>query len=203
MTSKGSTIRRSQTIARRSSSSRITPRPTSYAAACTNLKNLRDQAIADLTKAIEAKPNYAEAYLVRGKAYGQKKLDDEAIADYTKALEIKPDFAEAFANRGNAYVRKGLVDQSLTDYTKAIELKPDDAIAYNNRAWSYHLAGQDFLGAFLMPTGPSQDGAQACRSYRDPGGNPREKLGQRMQVIADYRQALSLYPDLKDAQVMG
>jgi tetratricopeptide (TPR) repeat protein len=87
-----------------------------------------DTAIADYTKAIELKPDDAEAYYNRGVAYGDKKLDDQAIADYTKAIELKPDDVDAVAYRG-----KKLYDQAIADYTKAIELKPDDATAAASR----------------------------------------------------------------------
>jgi len=61
-----------------------------------------DGAIADLTKAIELKPDFADAYNNRGIAKHAKgegwptgdsrrtKLLDGAIADLTKAIKLKP-----------------------------------------------------------------------------------------------------------------
>ena len=45
-------------------------------------------AIADITKAIEINPNYAEADLKRGAAKRKLKDDYGAEADYLKAIEI-------------------------------------------------------------------------------------------------------------------
>ena len=45
-----------------------------------------DRAIADFTNAIASKPDYAEAYYMRGSAYHFKGIRDQAIADYRAAL---------------------------------------------------------------------------------------------------------------------
>src|SRR5208283_2227106 len=55
-----------------------------------------DGAIADYTKAIDLKPDFAIAYCSRGSAEAMKGEWDGAIADYTKALKLKPDLAEAY-----------------------------------------------------------------------------------------------------------
>lgn len=54
-----------------------------------------NSAIADYTRAIELKPDYVDAYMVRGMVKGDTGDWDGARLDYTKALEIKPDFGEA------------------------------------------------------------------------------------------------------------
>ena len=55
-----------------------------------------DSAVADYTKAIEAKPQYADAYAGHGIVYQARGDYDSAIADYTKAIEIDPRYAEAY-----------------------------------------------------------------------------------------------------------
>ena len=73
-----------------------------------------DQAISDLTKALEIYPRYAEAYINRGVIYERKSQYDQAISDFTKALEINPRDALAYSNRAIAYYH-------LKDYDKAWE----------------------------------------------------------------------------------
>jgi tetratricopeptide (TPR) repeat protein len=52
-----------------------------------------DKAIADLTKAIEIDPKYANSYYTRGIAWEKKGNSNRAIVDYSKATEINPKHA--------------------------------------------------------------------------------------------------------------
>ncbi len=82
------------------------------------------------TKAIELKPDFAEAYNNRGaiksfkSIYGSTRLD-EAIEDYDKAIEISPDFAQAYLGRSSVKRRKGDMDGWQADYNifKSIQSK--------------------------------------------------------------------------------
>ncbi|MBI4711118.1 MAG: tetratricopeptide repeat protein [Candidatus Omnitrophica bacterium] len=51
-------------------------------------------AVKSFSKAIELKPDFAEAYYNRGFAYYIKGKKDKALADFNKALELRPDLAE-------------------------------------------------------------------------------------------------------------
>ena len=96
-------------------------------------------AIADFTKAIELKPDYAEAFYFRGSNYYSKSEYDHAIADFTKAIELKPDYAEAYAFRGFVYNKQDKHDRTIEDSTKAIELNPDYSEAYYIRGVAYGI----------------------------------------------------------------
>jgi tetratricopeptide (TPR) repeat protein len=118
-----------------------------------DLGNYR-QAIEDLSRAIEIKPGFAEAYNNRGIAYkglGNYKL---AIEDYNRAIEIKPGYAEAYNNRGNAYKGLGNYRQALDDYGRAIEIKPGFAEAYINKGVTSINKGDSISGC--------RDARKAC-----------------------------------------
>ena len=101
-----------------------------------------DQAVAELTKAIEIDPRDARAYITRGMAYNDKDESDLAIADFTKVIEIKPTDARAYVYRGMAYKNKGEYDLAVADYSKAIEIDPMVTDAYRGRAGAYYYKGE-------------------------------------------------------------
>jgi tetratricopeptide (TPR) repeat protein len=106
-----------------------------------------DQALADCGKAVELKPNWAEAYYNLGLLYGEKDEAGLAISAYEKAIELKPNYAEAFLNRGLIYlamahngIGSGDYVKAIVDFTKAIEIKADYAEAYQNRAVAHYFS---------------------------------------------------------------
>ncbi len=158
-----------------------------------------DRAIADYDRAIELKPDLAEAYNNRGNAYWNKGEVDRAIADYDRAIELKPDYAEAYYNRGIAYRNKGEVDRAIADYDRAIELKPDYAEAYNNRGIAYWNKGEvdraiaDYDRAIEL----KPDDAEAYYNR----GIAYKMQGNTDQARADFEKSLELSddPDLQQA----
>lgn len=96
----------------------------------------RQKAMEDCTKALQLKPNMAEAdkaYANRGLARFQLGDLRGAIADYTQAIQINPNDAQAYNNRG--YAREGLGDKqgAIDDFTQAIKVDAKSADAYLNR----------------------------------------------------------------------
>ena len=81
------------------------------------------KAIADYTKAIKLKSDYAEAYEKRGIVYYELKGYQEAIANYTMAINLNPDdFAAPYYNRGLIYEIQGENQTAIKDFQKAAEL---------------------------------------------------------------------------------
>lgn len=99
-------------------------------------------AIADYTKAIELKPDYASAYYNRGNANGELGQHFAAISDFDIAIQLKPDLTEAYFNRGLAKYNLGQHFAAISDFDNAIRLKPDDAKAYVNRGIAKALLGR-------------------------------------------------------------
>ena len=89
------------------------------------------KAIECFRKAIDIKPDFAEAYYQMGMAYGMSNQSYEAIECFRKAIDIKPGFAEAHYNMGVAYAI-GYKDYktAIECYKNAIQYKPDFAPAY-------------------------------------------------------------------------
>ncbi len=129
-----------------------------------------DQLIEYLTNAIEADPNYIDAYDARGFAYGVLGRYAEAVADYTKAIELNPGYAYYYSVRGAAYYRLERYDLAVADLTKAVDLDPYYLVeAYNDRGLAYHQLGEkekslsDFKKACRMGF---QEGCENYEKYK-------------------------------------
>lgn len=84
------------------------------------------KAIGEFSKAIELKPDFAEAYQARAATKSQTNDYKGAIDDFTQAIRISPQSAGAY--EGRAACRKKAGDQAgaLDDYRKALKLSPSD-----------------------------------------------------------------------------
>ena len=84
-----------------------------------------DEALANYDRAIQIKPDYAEAYLNCGAILSELKRYDEALANYDRAIQIKPDYAEAYLNCGLIFSELKRYDESLRNYERAVKIKPE------------------------------------------------------------------------------
>ena len=91
-----------------------------------------DQAIKSYEKALELKPDFADAYIGIGNVYLESLNMETAIDNYKKALDIDPRHVIAYFNLGVAYGYNGQIDEAIASCKKAIELNPRFIEAYSN-----------------------------------------------------------------------
>ncbi len=103
------------------------------------------KAVAYLEKAIQEKPDFAEAYNNRGNAYREMKQYALAMQDYNKAISLKPNLEKTFNNRGNIYFDQRNFQMAIEDYNKALSLNASYNLAYLNRGLAYHELNKDDL----------------------------------------------------------
>jgi tetratricopeptide (TPR) repeat protein len=127
------------------------------------------KAVAYLEKAIQEKPDFAEAYNNRGNAYREMKQYALAMQDYNKAISLKPNLEKTFNNRGNIYFDQRNFQMAIEDYNKALSLNASYNLAYLNRGLAYHELNKDDL-AFL-------DFKKACELGDCDGINWAKKTG--------------------------
>jgi tetratricopeptide (TPR) repeat protein len=114
-------------------------------------KALEDQksyaeAVNAFSKAIERKPDYADAFFWRGFCYYKLVKYDNALRDFNKVTELTPDEVYAYTYRGLIYISQKNYDRAILEYTKAIEVKPEYAGAYDGRGVVNEMKG-DYNGA--------------------------------------------------------
>lgn len=100
------------------------------------------QGMSDLAKAIELRPEYAEAYYERGLKYDLANNSAAALTDYNKAIQLNSQFVDAYRTRAVLYLLAGKGEAAISDYTKIVALKPDGE-SYYMRGNSYLELGQD------------------------------------------------------------
>ena len=86
-----------------------------------------------LDRAIQTRPNYAEAHFDRGNALFVLQQFSAAVDSYDKAIQLKPEYAEAHHNRGSALQELQQFQAAGESYDRAISLKPDFTQASTNR----------------------------------------------------------------------
>ena len=155
------------------------------------------EAVTSYEKAIQLKPDYAEAYCNRGVALQELGKLDEAVASNSKAIQLKPEYAEAYFNRGNALHELDRLDEAVASYEKAIQLRPDYAKAYYNRGVTLKDLGQlqeavtSYEKAILL----RPDYAEAYSNR----GNALKDLGRLNQALKSYNKAIQIDPDYAEA----
>jgi tetratricopeptide (TPR) repeat protein len=90
-------------------------------------KKMQNEALADLTKAIELKPDYTAAYYDRARILAMQNKHAEAVADLTKAIDAtKAGTVQAlyYKNRGLSYGAMSKLDEAKADFKKAKEIDP-------------------------------------------------------------------------------
>ena len=81
-----------------------------------------DEAIAACRRAIELKPDHADAHYSLGVFLGRTGRPDEAVAAYRKAIALEPDHAESHCNLGIALRKQGKLAQALPSLERGHEL---------------------------------------------------------------------------------
>ena len=156
-----------------------------------------EEAIKHYTKAIELKPDSAEAYYHRGVVYFSLDDFDSAITNFAEMIKLEPNEANAYLWRGWAYKHEGNFDEAIEDHNKAIALKPDNPHAYFNLGVIYNqkedfdLAIENFTKAIALD--PNFAGA-----YNHRGVVLRDKEGNYERAIEDFTKTIAMNPDNVD-----
>lgn len=82
-----------------------------------------DQAISDYTEIINFAPNYAKAYIYRGKTYYRKNFISKGIIDQTQGFKLQAQY----------FQKKQAWNQALASYNQIVTLVPYDPKAYFER----------------------------------------------------------------------
>lgn len=149
-----------------------------------------DEAVQVFDRAIQVKPDYAEAYSNRGVALQELGHLEEAVQAFDKAIQLKPEYAEAHGSRGVALHELGQLKEAMVDYDRAIQLKPDYAEVYTNRG-----AALKELGQLKQAVKAHDIAIQLKPDYADAYSNrgaALQELGQLEEAVVSCDKAILL-----------
>lgn len=156
------------------------------------------EAVTCFQRALERKPDFADAYTNLGAALSAERKFEEAIACYAKLLELRPDDARTHFNLGNALRERGQLEQAAEAYGRAVTLRPDYAEAYNNLG--NVLTDLRRPGEALRWYRRALEVRPAYAEAHNNLGNALADLGRLAEAIDCYRGALQLNHAYAEAQ---
>lgn len=110
-----------------------------------------DEAIAELTKAIDKFDRHALAYERRGRVNHILKNYEDALYDYTKSIDLNPTNTSPYLGRGIIYQKNDELEKAIADFDLAIKtsipLQPIYWMAHRRKALC-HLETDDYSSAF-------------------------------------------------------
>ena len=89
------------------------------------MKGNLDGVLADCNKAIELKPDYADAHCHRGSALLLLDRNEQADQSFDLALSIQPRHLQAMAGKGLVSLHLRHSDAALAAFNAALTIKPD------------------------------------------------------------------------------
>ncbi|GEM_PF-1257852 len=92
---------------------------------------------AEFRRAIELRPDFAEAYNNLGLALSDQNKKEEAVAAFRKAVELLPDAPETYNNLGCLFKMKKDYQQAVEHFNQAIAKRADYAPGYFNLGLAY------------------------------------------------------------------
>lgn len=172
------------------------------------------------TKAIEAYPEFLDAYINRGLVNNELGEYSASVDDYNKAIELDNKCALAYNNRGYTKYKQGDFEGALVDYNKAILLNPKLRIALDNKARLFTEVcmedDKEFSEKFYLSSGISEinsgDFVEALRNFDEAlKFNPEmaiayfykgiafHSLGKNDEAFENYTKAIALDKNMVDA----
>jgi tetratricopeptide (TPR) repeat protein/S1-C subfamily serine protease len=154
------------------------------------------EAIKAVNKAIGKKPDFYQAWYLKGMIFFGEKKDPESIAAFDKALKINPNFAQAWKWRGRVLFILDKYSEALASFDKAIALSP-------NQFDLYYWRGL-YLAQLKRFPESIEAYNQAIKFYPDykliynSRGLSYVNLQKYQQAIDDFNQAIQLDPKNAD-----
>jgi tetratricopeptide (TPR) repeat protein len=144
-------------------------------------------------KALEAYPEFPEAYVNMSVCWCNLGNLEKAIPCLEEAVRLRPDFAEALSSLGNVLREQGNHKAALTYYQRAIEINTANPDAYVDIGSCWYDAGdlEQAVHYFEKALGLKPDHVEALGALSDA----LLAMGRSTEARATLDRALQLAPD--------
>lgn len=159
------------------------------------------RAVGYFEKAIEAAPNYTEAWYQAGFCYGVLGRHSEALKASRQAAKLRPDWAETFVNIGASSFALGQYKDAADAYRHAIRLdddKPDTQYALGLSLNKLNRTDEEIL-AYKRAVALKPDHANAIERL----GLAYFKQKRYADALAQFEQLKTYKPDAKTYNYIG
>ena len=159
------------------------------------------RAVGYFEKAIEAAPNYTEAWYQAGFCYGVLGRHSEALKASRQAAKLRPDWAETFVNIGASSFALGQYKEAADAYRHAIRLdddKPDTQYALGLSLNKLNRTDEVIL-AYKRAVALKPDHANAIEKL----GLAYFKQKRYADALAQFEQLKTYKPDAKTYNYIG
>ncbi|MCZ6778658.1 MAG: tetratricopeptide repeat protein [Acidobacteria bacterium] len=102
-----------------------------------------EAAIEAFIRAVELKPDHAEAYNNLGLAYSKRGQNEESVKYFQKALELDPQMGEVYNNLGFLFHTTSNYDRAIEMFNHSLQTGADQAIAFTNLGNSFYQLKQN------------------------------------------------------------
>jgi tetratricopeptide (TPR) repeat protein len=149
-----------------------------------------NEALTDLSRAIELAPGHAWTIAGRGQTYQAIGRHESALADFTRAIELDPEYAWAFARRGEIRLAMQQHHDALADFDHALAINPRASWAMAGRGQSYQSMGmyEEALASYSQAIELNPGFAW----YFSSRGQLYQRVEQYAQAVADFSRAIEI-----------
>ncbi len=161
-----------------------------------------ERAIALLSRALEADPNFPLAHFALGVSLQATNNRWKASGEFRKSIQLDPGYPEAHKRLGDLLVTspRRMYDQAIQAYAKALELAPDYAEAMvglgdaRQAKGQYDEAIQEYRRALQLEP-------ESARVHFGLGKIYYNEKQLYHEAVAEYQQAIALDPKLLEARL--
>lgn len=157
-------------------------------------------AIADLTRAVTLREDFADAYQLRAEILLKMQQGTEALEDIQKVIELNPEEDMAYLLKGRIHAMMGEIEQADADFHQVLELNPfnEEATLLIGRL----LITQNKLDEAIAFFDEAIENAPDQGKFYSERGRAKNLKGDKAGAFEDLKKSIELNPEGEEAKLV-